>query len=54
MIRVQAEFIEISEATYTKLISIPRTPANDTDLRAGYGIDEPRILTRSSPVLTRK
>ncbi|MCX8239464.1 MAG: hypothetical protein OSB05_11655 [Akkermansiaceae bacterium] len=54
MIRVQAEFIEMPEATYTKLISIPRTPTNDTDLRAGYGIDELRILTRSSPVLTRQ
>ncbi|MEN8783135.1 MAG: hypothetical protein ABF379_02115 [Akkermansiaceae bacterium] len=34
MIRVQAEFIEMPHATYTKLMSKPRTSANDTDLRA--------------------
>lgn len=34
MIRVQAEFIEMPHTTYTKLMSKPRTSANDTDLRA--------------------
>lgn len=34
MIRVQAEFIEMPHATYTRLMAAPRTSANDTDLRA--------------------
>lgn len=34
MIRVQAEFIEMPEPIYTKLMSQPRTSANDTALRA--------------------
>ncbi|MFT6864061.1 MAG: hypothetical protein ACJAVK_002623 [Akkermansiaceae bacterium] len=34
VIRVSAEFIEMPEATYTKLISKPRSSADDTDLRA--------------------
>jgi len=34
MIRVHAEFIEMSQPTYTKLMAKPRTSANDTDLRA--------------------
>ncbi|MEN8866272.1 MAG: hypothetical protein ABF381_11890 [Akkermansiaceae bacterium] len=34
LIRVQAEFIEMPHATYTKLMANPRRNANDTDLRA--------------------
>ncbi len=34
MIRVQAEFIEMPHATFTRLMAKPRTSANDTDLRA--------------------
>ncbi len=34
MIRVQAEFIEMPQETYTKLMAKPRTSTNDTDLRA--------------------
>lgn len=34
MIRVQAEFIEMPHATFTRLMAKPRTSTNDTDLRA--------------------
>jgi len=34
MIRVQAEFIEMPQASYTKLMAKPRTSTNDRDLRA--------------------
>ena len=34
MVRVQAEFIEMPHAIYTKLMADPRASANDTDLRA--------------------
>ncbi len=34
MVRIQAEFIEMSHPTYTKLMAKPRTSANDADLRA--------------------
>jgi len=34
MVRVQAEFIEMTQASYTKLMAKPRTSANDHDLRA--------------------
>lgn len=34
MIRVQAEFVEMPHATFTRLMAKPRTSANDTDLRA--------------------
>ena len=61
MIRVQAEFIEMPHATYTRLMATPRTSSNDAALRAecaitidilaGYGIDELRVLTRSTSIL---
>jgi len=34
MIRIQAEFIEMPQPTYTSLMAKPRTSANDTNLRA--------------------
>lgn len=34
MVRVQAEFIEMPHATYTRLMATPRTSSNDTALRA--------------------
>lgn len=33
MVRVHAEFIEVSHATFTELMAAPRTTTNDTDLR---------------------